>query len=82
MENGWLKIAGIQWEVDVEEVKHTPLCGTSANGRLVWHYDSKGEFTVRSGYHLAMSHDEFGSDGIKSGFSRGLKKLWGLRILS
>lgn len=49
---------------------------------MVWNYDSKCEFTIKSGYHLAMTHDEFGSNGLQSGFSSGLKRMWGLRILS
>lgn len=76
----WALISGILWDVDAEEVKRIHLCDNSENDRLVWHYDSKGEFTVRSGYHLAMSQEESGSNGLQCGFSSGLKKMWGLRI--
>lgn len=65
----------------MEKVKRIPLCGYPDTDRLVWHYNSNGEFTVKSGY-LAMSREESGSDGLQCGFSRGLKRLWGLKIPS
>lgn len=82
-ENGvwdWQKISISLWDVDVDEVKRIPMCDSTENDKLVWHYNPRGEYSVRSGYHLAMANDESGSDGLICGFSKGLKKLWGLRI--
>lgn len=74
------KIESYFWEIDHEEVKRIPLSAPQGKDVLVWHYDSKGEFTVKSGYHLAMAHEENDSNGIRCGFIRGLKKLWNLQI--
>lgn len=76
----WTKINNVLWEADIEDVKRIPLCGISDNDRVVWRYDSKGEYMVRSSYHLAISHKKSGSNGLQSGFARGLKRMWGIQI--
>ncbi|XVF17816.1 hypothetical protein REPUB_Repub10bG0157100 [Reevesia pubescens] len=40
---------------DADTFCSIPLCTTGGNDILVWHYDRKGQYTVRSGYRLLCS---------------------------
>lgn len=46
---------------------------------IMWHYTTKGEYSVKSGYHLAMASDEGSSNGMGCGFTLGFRKLWYMR---
>lgn len=41
---------------DVEEILQIPLCPTNKEDRWIWHYDNKGEYSVKSGYKCAILH--------------------------
>ncbi|EXC03901.1 hypothetical protein L484_016105 [Morus notabilis] len=53
------------WPIDHEIILGIPLSQGFCHGQLVWHSDSKGMDSVRSGYKLAMNHREglLGSSG-------------------
>lgn len=68
------------WDMDHEELKRIPLCGIQGSDILVWHFHPSGEFTVRSGYHLAQNIDEEGSNGLQCGLAKVLKKVWNSKI--
>lgn len=55
-----------------------PLSMRNAEDRLVWHYDSKGVFSVKSGYHVALSMERMASQASSSGGSQN--DLW-IKIL-
>lgn len=38
----------------ISDIKSIPLSLTNANDRIVWHYNSKGIYTVKSGYQIAL----------------------------
>lgn len=39
---------------DAEIIKRIPLPRQPQNDELLWHYDKKGNYTVKSGYQLAL----------------------------
>lgn len=73
----WDKLNEILWEVDRDEV--TRIAVGDGGDKLIWHYASKGEYTVSSGYHLAMREEESGSSGSSCGYAIGLRKMWNLK---
>lgn len=40
------KVQVILLPIDIEEVLKIPICNTDYEDRLIWHYDSKGNFNV------------------------------------
>ncbi|WOH06937.1 hypothetical protein DCAR_0626366 [Daucus carota subsp. sativus] len=42
------------------DIQSIPLSLTDVNDRLVWHYSSKGTYTVKSGYNIALKLREDG----------------------
>lgn len=68
------------WDMDLEELKRILLCGNHGSDILVWHFHPSGEFTVKTGYHLAQYIDEEGSNGLLCGLAKVLKKVWNSRI--
>ena len=43
------------WPIDWDVIFSIPLGMTESTDRRIWHFDSKGCYTVRSGYHVAMN---------------------------
>ncbi|KAM0966882.1 hypothetical protein ACFX2C_022579 [Malus domestica] len=50
---------------DVAPILSIPLSRTSSLDRLVWHYNVNGEYSVRSGYGVAVNLIENGALGRK-----------------
>lgn len=48
------RVERVFWNVDRLDVCSIPLGCRSRPDSLVWHYDSKGSYTVKTGYRLAM----------------------------
>lgn len=44
----------------ISDIISIPLSFTDAHDRLVWHYTSKGNYTVKSGYYVALKLDKEG----------------------
>lgn len=76
----WSKINGMLWEVDMLEVNRVLVGINFGEDRIIWHYSPNGVYTVWSGYHLASDMDASSSNGLKCGFSSGLRKLWSLKL--
>lgn len=70
----------ILWDVDINEAMRNPVGSQGGNDKLIWHYNSKGEYTLKSGYWLANQNEQSTSSGIVCGLSKGLKQLWKLKI--
>ncbi|PON73617.1 hypothetical protein PanWU01x14_057990, partial [Parasponia andersonii] len=41
--------------VDFETILNIPIGDTPVDDRIVWHFDSKGQYSVKSDYHVGMS---------------------------
>lgn len=49
------------WQVDRELIWGIPLSTRARNDLLIWHYESKGSYSVKSGYRLEMDTRQLGS---------------------
>lgn len=66
---GWDQepISRVLWEVDHAVVRSIPLRARRRMDRLVWHYQSRGVYTVKSGYQLEMQERVQASRSERSG---------------
>ena len=66
------------WPVDIEPIRNIVLSLNRREDRLIWHYGASGQYTIRSGYKVAISsgHDESGSNGY------GLSSWWRNRVVT
>lgn len=64
---------------DVEVIKGISI-SPSAPDHWIWHYDGRGEYTVKSGYKLSMIHSQEVSLSEQGRKSRWWKKLWKIRV--
>lgn len=63
-----------RWAVDREELKRIPIGNGSGPDKIIWHYITNRNYTVKSGYFLAHK-------GLnRMWISPGLRKLWRLRF--
>lgn len=76
----WDMVASVLWEVDHEEIMRILIGSMEGTDKLIWHYTSNGEYTVKSGYLLALGSGESDSQGIRCGFFKGLRIPWNLKI--
>jgi hypothetical protein len=70
------------WEVDANVVLKIPI-REDFNDFVAWHYDDKGIFTVKSGYHLYMTVNYPNTPGV-SGNGEALvqwKNIWDLPLV-
>ena len=54
---------------NVDYILQIPLCDSWPNDKLIWHFDSRCEFAVRSAYHMARALRSL----------EGLSRSWGGR---
>ncbi|PWA65252.1 hypothetical protein CTI12_AA315900 [Artemisia annua] len=70
---------------EVSLISQIPISKSGAPDKLVWHYDAKGSYTVKSGYQQALVQRENHSDMIASTSSAlnksFWKQLWNLKTL-
>ncbi|GKA87434.1 hypothetical protein Tco_0809198 [Tanacetum coccineum] len=96
-----LLLRGIRWQVgslwdvsklndavlpkEVSIISQVSISKTWALDKLVWHYEAKGNYTVKSGYRQALLQRENHSDSMASSSSAPnksfWKQLWNLKIL-
>lgn len=76
----WMLINECFWPIDHEEFRKIPIHALSGSDRIIWHYNSNGIYSVKSGYHLAMTEGIEGSEGPRGRNSRFFKLLWHLNI--
>uniref|UniRef100_A0A803QSV1 Uncharacterized protein n=1 Tax=Cannabis sativa TaxID=3483 RepID=A0A803QSV1_CANSA len=48
-------------ESNIQDILDVPITGFSGKDDLIWSRDSSGLFTVKSAYHLALSHQDIPS---------------------
>lgn len=68
---------------DVEDILNIPLGSPPPSDEIIWGQESKGCFTVKSAYHLAVSLDleKMASCSNEHDSKMFWRKLWGLRIV-
>ncbi|GKG29550.1 hypothetical protein Tco_0419448, partial [Tanacetum coccineum] len=57
-------------------ISQVPISKTGASDKLVWHYEAKGNYTVKSGYRQALFQRENHSDSMASSSSAPNKSFW------
>ncbi|GMN38711.1 hypothetical protein TIFTF001_007940 [Ficus carica] len=82
METGWnhARISELFLSIDRELILSIPLSVRRRNDYLVWHFDPRGIYTVRSGYHLEMEDKLFACSSSGSSSKLWWKKLWAAKI--
>ncbi|CAN1318259.1 Putative ribonuclease H protein At1g65750 [Linum perenne] len=70
-------IEGIFEQRDVQEILNVPLGVGGQVDKLIWHYDEKGNYTVRSAYRVLMNfihpRPDLVADGARS-------QIWSLQV--
>ena len=66
--------------MDRGQILCIPLSARPRNDCLVWHYDPKGIYFVRSGYKFEMESNEMGSGSSGSAALSWWQRLWSARI--
>ncbi|KAL5768296.1 hypothetical protein ACOSQ2_015079 [Xanthoceras sorbifolium] len=59
-----------------------PLCSSPLRDSLLWHFDKRGCFSVKSAYRLALKDTHFDSPSCSSAPFPWWKKLWALQLPS
>ncbi|KAJ8433730.1 hypothetical protein Cgig2_019798 [Carnegiea gigantea] len=65
---------------DVEAMLDIPLCDSWPSNKLVWHFTTLGDFTVRSAYHLILNHMLCNTGSSPNSSKELWRKLWGLEV--
>lgn len=66
--------------LDIELITSIPLGVMQHGDRIIWHYDTRGEYIVRSGYNLLL-HNRINAEGTTSPLVlKWWKRLWTLKI--
>ena len=79
-EPGWNVdlVESIFLPVEAQTILGIPVSRFHSSDKLIWHETNNGQFTVRSAYHLAMSHQHGGDVTSTSlGVSNIWKQIWG-----
>ncbi|KAK2637553.1 hypothetical protein Ddye_032345 [Dipteronia dyeriana] len=66
--------------IDRDEILSIPISWNGGQDFLKWHYDKRGEFSVKSGYDLAVKDRLQSSSSNTSKSSRWWNSLWKLNI--
>ncbi|KAL5817683.1 hypothetical protein ACOSQ3_026061 [Xanthoceras sorbifolium] len=59
-----------------------PLCSRPIEDSLIWHFDKRGFFSVKSAYNVALSLGNSDVPSCSRGFSPWWRKLWALQLPS
>uniref|UniRef100_A0A803PLP7 Reverse transcriptase domain-containing protein n=1 Tax=Cannabis sativa TaxID=3483 RepID=A0A803PLP7_CANSA len=73
-----------EWNIDllIDKIVSIPLSFFPPANRLVWHHTTSGEYTVKSGFHLAASLDEQQQSSSSDLHSSWWKAFWHLTLPS
>ncbi|PWA94607.1 F-box domain, FBD domain, Leucine-rich repeat domain, L domain-like protein [Artemisia annua] len=78
------KLQAHLFPIEADFISRIPISSTRAQDKLVWHYDSKGVYTVRSGYRQAliwnMNESSYASSS-GSPTNEFWKQIWRLKIV-
>ena len=66
--------------LDVDDVLAIPINAASDSDCLVWHYDSRGCYSVKSGYFLGLAGRSTGAGSSSNSLAQFWKKLWHSRL--
>lgn len=62
--------------VDAELILKIPLPHVSRQDKLIWHYDKRGIYSVKSGYHVSFMMKLPENPSCSSGTQGGFKLMW------
>ncbi|KAH9697612.1 zf-RVT domain-containing protein [Citrus sinensis] len=81
-ENKWKAclIQKIFSKEDAETILNIPLPRSKRKDQVIWHYDKKGEYFVKSGYQVALSMKFLNSPGCLSSNSSNWSIIWKLPL--
>ena len=65
---------------DIHSIMKIKLPSQSCNDRVIWHYDRCGEYTVKSGYHVARTWKNLDNVASSSISSRQWATIWKLIV--
>lgn len=51
-------IRSLFWDFECGKIFSIPLVGLEEEDQLIWHYHPKGQYTVKSGYHVALEGNQ------------------------
>ncbi|XP_024172006.1 uncharacterized protein LOC112178017 [Rosa chinensis] len=63
--------------MEVVNIMKIPLSLSGGIDRLVWHFDKKGRYSVKNGYHVARVMDTLERTASGSSFGADRARLWG-----
>ncbi|PKA49974.1 Putative ribonuclease H protein [Apostasia shenzhenica] len=76
----WEKINSILWSIDYHLILEMPPCSTKFDDALIWHWDKKGSYSVKSGYVTTTQGESNVASSSNGGFNLWWKKLWSCKI--
>lgn len=65
---------------DAEIIRNIPLPRTPQEDMVIWHYDKKGLYSVKSGYQLALKIKFSESPTRSTGAPQGWQHIWRLNL--
>uniref|UniRef100_A0A803P0J9 Reverse transcriptase domain-containing protein n=1 Tax=Cannabis sativa TaxID=3483 RepID=A0A803P0J9_CANSA len=66
--------------VDVERIMTLPLSFFPTLDRLIWHHHNSGQYTVKSGYHIAASMEDASNPSVSTTKSSWWQFFWSLNL--
>lgn len=67
-------------QLDVERISTIPLSYYCSQDRLIWHYDTSGIYSVKSGFHLASTLADASHESTSTDFKSWWRYFWSLRL--
>uniref|UniRef100_A0A803P1A9 Uncharacterized protein n=1 Tax=Cannabis sativa TaxID=3483 RepID=A0A803P1A9_CANSA len=66
--------------IDIERILSILLAPTPREDTLIWHHSDTGNYTVKSGYHLAASLESMEADSPSSSNHQWWNRFWSLKL--
>lgn len=66
---------------DTEAILKIPLLRIQKENELLWHYDKQGEYSVKSGFQIALKNKALNVSSSSKSSSKRWKILWSLELL-